>query len=61
MLAFLEADYIYTQLIWVCLPGSGYKKIEKIAQELGLLQTEAVKIIPLIKDQKIYTGSIWEI
>lgn len=58
--AYRYATQTYRQVVWVCQKSSSAKKIRDLADEMGMLKSETLRIVPILTQDGIFKGrDLW--
>lgn len=58
--AYRYSSQVYKQVVWVCQKPAAAKKIRELANEMGMLESGALRIVPIITQDGIFKGSdLW--
>lgn len=58
--AFASEKILYDKLIWVCRSGGPARELGRVANELGLLESGYMDIVPIIGEEGVFKGrELW--
>ena len=58
--AYRYASHTYKQVVWVCQKASSAKKIRELALEMGMIESGALRIVPIVTQDGIFKGrDLW--
>lgn len=58
--AYRYSTQTYKQVVWVCQKASSAKKIRELAMEMGMIESGALRIVPIVTQDGIFKGrDLW--
>ena len=58
--AYRYSTQTYKQVVWVCQKASSAKKIRELATEMGMIESGALRIVPIVTQDGIFKGrDLW--